>query len=225
MRFLSNVLSTIIGIFLFCFIFFFFILIIGAIAGSGDGKPELKKNSVIELDLSEITMDYNGTFEPSPFEALLEQEKKASIIEVIDAIEAAKTDKDIKGISILKNNSSIGLAQLKAIRNKLEEFKKSGKFVYAYSDAMSQQDYYLASVANQVYLNPVGELDFKGLSSEIMFFKDFQDKSGIKMEVIRHGKYKSAVEPFLENKMSDANREQTSSLLNSTYNLEFVFDK
>jgi len=71
MRFLSNVLSTIIGIFLFCFIFFFFILIIGAVAGSGDGKPKLKKNSVIELDLSEITLDYNGKFEPSPFEALL----------------------------------------------------------------------------------------------------------------------------------------------------------
>ena len=217
MRFLSNVLSTIVGIFLFSFLFFFFILIIGAIAGSGDGKPELKKNSVIELDLSEISLDYNGTFEPSPFEALLESKQKASVIEVIDAIEAAKTDKDIKGISILKNNSALGLAQSKAIRNKLEEFKKAGKFVYAYSDVLSQKDYYLNSVAVQVYLNPVGELDFKGLASEVIYMKDLQEKSGVKFEVIRHGKYKSAVEPFLAQEMSPENREQITVLLQSIW--------
>jgi protease-4 len=217
MRFLSNILSTIIGLFLFFVIFFFFILIIGAIAGSGDGKRALKSNSVIELDLSEMALDYNGTFEPSPFEALLNEGKKASVIEVIDAIEAAKTDKDIKGISILKNNSVLGLAQLKAIRTKLEEFKKTGKFVYAYSDAMSQEDYYLTSVANQVYLNPVGELDFKGLASEVIYLKDLQEKSGVKFEIIRHGKYKSAVEPFLAQEMSPENREQVSVLMQSIW--------
>jgi protease-4 len=217
MRFLSNVLSTIVGIFLFCFIFFFFILIIGALAGSGDGKPKLKKNSVIELDLSEITLDYNGKFEPSPFEALLDQKSKASVSEVIDAIEAAKKDKDIEGISILKNESSLGLAQSKAIRNKLEEFKKSGKFIYAYSDVLSQKDYYLNSVADQIYLNPVGELDFKGLSSEVLYLKDLQEKSGVKFEVIRHGKYKSAVEPFLAQEMSPENREQMTVLLQSIW--------
>ncbi len=88
----------------------------------------------------------------------------------------------------------------------------------AYANSYSQKEYYLNSVANTMYLNPVGELDFKGLSAEIMFFKDLQEKTGIKMEVIRHGKYKSAVEPFLENKMSDANKEQTSALLNSVWN-------
>lgn len=217
MRFLSNVLSTIVGLFLFCFIFFFFILIIGAIAGSGDGKPKLDKNSVIELDLSEITLDYNGKFEASPLDALLNEGKKASVIEVIDAIEAAKTDKDIKGISILKNNSSLGLAQSKAIRNKLEEFKKTGKFVYAYSDVLMQNDYYLNSVADQIYLNPVGELDFKGLASEVIYMKDLQEKSGVKFEVIRHGKYKSAVEPFLAQEMSPENREQLSELLLSIW--------
>ena len=217
MRFLSNVLSTIVGIFLFCFIFFFFILIIGALAGSGDGKPKLKKNSVIELDLSEISLDYNGKFEPSPFEALLDQKSKASVSQVIDAIEAAKKDKDIEGISILKNESSLGLAQSKAIRNKLEEFKKSGKFVYAYSDVLSQKDYYLNSVADQIFLNPVGELDFKGLASEILYMKDLQEKSGVKFEVIRHGKYKSAVEPFLAQEMSPENREQMTVLLQSIW--------
>lgn len=217
MRFLSNILSTIIGLFLFFFVFFFFILIIGAVAGSGDGKPELKSNSVIELDLSEITLDYNGTFENNPFEALLNQEKKASVIEIIDAIEAAKTDDDIKGISILKNNSQLGFAQSKALRNKLDEFKKSGKFIYAYSDALSQNDYYLNSVADQVFLNPVGEMDFKGLSSEVIYMKDLQEKSGVKFEIIRHGKYKSAVEPFLAQEMSPENRNQITVLLQSIW--------
>ncbi len=217
MRFLSNVLSTIVGLFLFFFIFLFFILIIG-VAASGDTQPTIEKNSVIELDLSEISLDYNGTFEPNPFEVLLNEGKKASVTEVIDAIEAAKNDDNIKGISILKNNTILGLAQTRAIRTKLDEFKKSGKFVYAYSDVLSQKDYYLNSVANQVYLNPVGELDFKGLSSEVIYLKDLQEKSGVKLEVIRHGKYKSAVEPFLAQEMSTENREQISVLLQSIWN-------
>ncbi len=217
MRFLSNVLATVVGIFLFCFIFFFFILIVGAIFGSGDDGPKVSKNSVIELDLSEITLDYNGTFEPNPFQSIIDEEKKASVIEVIDAIEAAKNDDKIQGISILKNQSMLGLAQCKSIRDKLEDFKKSGKFVFAYSDYLTQKDYYLNSVADQVYLNPVGELDFKGLSSEVIYMKDLQEKSGVKFEVIRHGKYKSAVEPFLAQEMSPENREQVSVLLQSIW--------
>ena len=144
--------------------------------------------------------------------------KSNGLFDIISAIEYAKTDKDIKGISILNDVSNLGIAQTKALRDALEDFKKSGKFIYSYADVYSQKDYYLNSVANTIYLNPIGELDFKGLSAEIMFYKDLQDKTGIKMEVIRHGKYKSAVEPFLENKMSDANREQTTQLLNSVWN-------
>jgi protease-4 len=149
--------------------------------------------------------------------SLLEDSEKIGLIDVIDAIEIAKTDDDIKGISILNSNSELGMAQRKALRDAMEDFKKSGKFVMAYANSFSQKEYYLNSVANSIYLNPVGEMDFRGLSSEIMFFKDFQEKSGVKMEVIRHGKYKSAVEPFLENKMSEANREQISALLNSVW--------
>ena len=104
------------------------------------------------------------------------------------------------------------------MRIALEDFKKSGKFIWAYSNSFTQKEYYLNSVANTIYLNPIGEMDFKGLSTEVMFFKDFQEKSGLKMEVIRHGKYKSAVEPFLENEMSEANKQQTSELLNSLWN-------
>ena len=117
----------------------------------------------------------------------------------------------------IENLHSKKKIEYKDLRNALESFKKSGKFVWAYANTYSQKEYYLNSVANTVYLNPAGDLDFKGLSSEVMFFKDFQEKSGIHMEVIRHGKYKSAVEPFLENKMSDANREQVTALLNSIW--------
>ena len=216
MKFLGNVLATIVGIFIFFMLFFFGILLIGAIFGGDSEGVEVKNNSVIELNLEHISNDYAGKYK-DPWMDVFSERKKIGLTDIINAIETAKTDDDIKGISILNNNSEIGMAQSKSLRDALESFKKSGKFVMAYANFYTQKEYYLNSVANTIYLNPVGELDFKGLSTEVMFFKDFQDKSGIKLEVIRHGKYKSAVEPFLENKMSDANREQTTALLNSVW--------
>ena len=219
MKFLSNVLSTIVGIFVFCMIFFFGILIIGAIFGSSESDTvSVKTNSVIELDLSNIDHDYAGKTFYDDFTFLNSKEKHNGLFDVINAIEYAKVDDDIKGISIINNISNLGVAQTKALRDALEDFKKSGKFIYSYADVYSQKDYYLNSVANTIYINPVGELEFKGLSTEIMFFKNFEDKYGVQMDVIRHGKYKSAVEPFLESKMSDANREQTTELLTSVWN-------
>ncbi|MGN7810653.1 signal peptide peptidase SppA [Flavobacterium sp. 22076] len=215
MKFLGNVLATIIGIFVFIMIFFFGVILIGAIFG-GDDKVSVKNDSVIELDLKQINNDYAGKYK-DPWVTVFSDKKGVGLTDIINAIEAAKTDSNIKGISILNDQSSLGLAQYKDLRNALESFKKSGKFVWAYANTYSQKEYYLNSVANTIYLNPAGDLDFKGLSSEVMFFKDFQEKSGIHMEVIRHGKYKSAVEPFLENKMSDANREQVTALLNSIW--------
>ena len=215
MRFLGNILSTIIGIFMFFMILFFGVIFISAIFG-GDGETvQVKKDSVIELDLSEVTADYGGKFTFKDID--YSDVKHDGLFDIIKAIKEAKTDDKIKGISILNDESSLGLAQIKALRDALEDFKKSGKFVMAYANAYSQKEYYLNSVANTIYLNPVGEMEFKGLSSELLFFKDFQEKYGIKMEVIRHGKYKSAVEPFLENKMSEANREQISAMLNSIW--------
>ncbi|KAB1156241.1 signal peptide peptidase SppA [Flavobacterium luteum] len=216
MKFLGNVLATVVGLFVFFMILFFGMLFVATIFG-GDGETsDVKKNSVIELDLSEVKTDYAGKFNFEEFDYY--ETKHDGLSDVINAINAAKTDENIKGISILNDNSSLGMAQIKAVRKALNDFKKSGKFVMAYANNYSQKEYYLNSVANTIYLNPVGEMEFKGLSSEIMFFKDFQEKYGIKMEVIRHGKFKSAVEPFLENKMSDANREQMSTLLNSLWN-------
>lgn len=215
MRFLGNVLATIVGMFVFFMMLFFGMILIGAIFGGDGDKVRIKKNSVIELDLKEVTNDYGGKFKFTDFDYF--ETKNDGVSDVLNAIDAAKTDDKIKGISILNNESMLGMAQSKAVREKLDEFKKSGKFVVSYSNALSQKDYYLNSVADTIYLNPVGELDFKGLSAELLFFKDFQEKTGIKMEVIRHGKYKSAVEPFLENEMSPANREQMTVLLNSIW--------
>ena len=216
MKFLGNVLATIVGIFVFLMLFFFGIVIIAMIFGGESEEIAVKNNSVIELNLEHIKNDYAGKYK-DPWMTILADGEKVGISDIINAIKEAKTDDDIKGISILNDNSELGIAQYKALRDALESFKKSGKFVMAYANTYSQKEYYLNSVANTIYINPVGDLDFKGLSAEMMFFKDLQDKTGVKMEVIRHGKYKSAVEPFLDNKMSDANREQISALLNSVW--------
>lgn len=214
LKFVGNVLSTVIGLFVFILFLFFGIFIVSSLSG-GDETYVVKNNSIIEFDLSNIQYDYAGKVKFKDF-AFAEDDHNG-LFDVIKAIEYAKTDKNIKGISIVNNETSLGMAQLKALHDALEDFKTSKKFIYSYADVYSQKNYYLNSVANTVYINPIGELDFKGLGAEIMFYKDFQEKFGLKAEVIRHGKYKSAVEPFLENKMSDANKEQTTALLNSLW--------
>ncbi len=220
MRFLGNVLATIIGLFMFFMITFFGILIIGAIFGGDSKAKSVNDNSVIELNMENISNDYGGKFN---FEDIGYYEANHDgLSDVLKAIEAAKTDDKIKGISIINNTLNLGVAQIKALRDQLEDFKKSGKFIMAYGNTYSQKEYYLNSVSNTIYLNPIGELDFKGLSTEVMYFKDFQDKTGLKMEVIRHGKFKSAVEPFLANEMSPENREQISTFLNSIWNAMVV---
>lgn len=216
MKFLRNLLASILGFFIAIFLLFVFFIAIASIAGNED-KIVVKSNSVLELDLSTPIKDY-APKEDNPIAEILElTDEKLALNKIINAIENAKTDAKIKGISIKTPLVNAGMAQTQAIRNKLEEFKESGKFVYAYNDFYTQKNYYLSSVADSLFLNPFGQIDFKGLSTEILYFKDFEDKYGVKMEVVRHGKYKSAVEPFLENKMSEANREQTTSFLKSIW--------
>ena len=216
MNFFKNVLSTVVGIFAFLIVVFMLFAFLGAIFGGDSNGTSVEQNSIIELDLSEVSEDYGGKINVKDFDYF--ETNHNGLSDIITGIEAAKTDENIKGISILNNYSSLGMAQIKELRLALEDFKKSGKFVWAYSNAFTQKEYYLNSVANTIYLNPIGEMDFKGLSTEVMFFKNFQEKYGLKMEVIRHGKYKSAVEPFLENEMSEANKQQTTELLNSLWN-------
>ncbi|WP_299009593.1 signal peptide peptidase SppA [uncultured Tenacibaculum sp.] len=216
MKFLRNLLASVLGFFIALFLLFVFFFAIAAFVGAEE-KIVVKSNSVLELDLSTPIKDYAPKEDNPIAEALELTDEKLALNKIINAIENAKTDDKIKGISIKTSFVNAGIAQTQAIRNKLEEFKESGKFIYAYNDIYTQKNYYLSSVADSLFLNPVGAIDFSGLSTEILYFKDFEDKYGIKMEVVRHGKYKSAVEPFLENKMSDANREQTTSFLKSIW--------
>lgn len=184
--------------------------------GPSSPNVSLKNNSVIKLDLSGITHDYGGSIYIKDLD--YRETSKDGLIDVLFAIDHAKTDANIKGISIENNLSSLGFTQRKALREKLEEFKKTGKFVLSYADNYMQSEYYLNSVADTIYLNPLGTIDFKGLSTEILYMKDLQEKTGIQMEVVRHGKYKSAVEPYLQQEMSPENREQNLELLQSMWN-------
>lgn len=218
MNFLKNVLATLVGLFIFCFLFFFFIISLGSVmaASSTSKSSGAKKNSIIKLDLLKVMEDYGGSTFIKDFE--YRETNSDGLVDVLMALDHAKEDKNIKGISIENNLSFLGFTQRKAIREKLEEFKKTGKFVIAYADNYTQAEYYMSSVADTMYINPLGSIDFKGLATEILYMKDLQEKTGIQMEVIRHGKYKSAVEPYLQQTMSDENREQNTVLLQSMWN-------
>jgi len=216
MNFLRNLLAAIIGCLIAFGIMFLMFFIFASLVGSSEESVSVKSNSVLDLQLNLPISDYVGSNSPDPFTGFFEQSQ--GLDEIIHAIAIAKEDEDIKGISINNNFILTGLAQTQAIRHALEDFKESGKFIYAFSDFYMQKDYYLASIADKMYINPVGVLDFKGLASEVLFYKDLQEKTGIKMEVIRHGKYKSAVEPYLSNEMSDANRSQIKELIGSLWN-------
>lgn len=215
MKFLRNLLAAIIGTIIATGIMFVMFLILVSLVGSREGAVAVKENSVLELQLQHPINDYVGTNRSDPFTGLFAINQ--GLDEILHAIRIAKEDPNIKGISLRNNMLLAGLSQTKAIRDVLEDFLESGKFIYAYGDFYSQKDYYLASVAKEVYLNPVGVMEFKGLSSEVLFFKELQEKSGVKIEVIRHGKYKSAVEPFLADEMSDANRVQIKELLDALW--------
>ena len=220
MNFLRNLLAAIIGCLMaFGIVFIMFFVLLGLL-GSDEDTVTVKENSVLELQLKRPISDYAGTNELSPFAGIFNGPQ--GLDEILHAIMVAKDDERIKGISLNNNFLMAGLAQTQALRKVLEQFKASGKFIYTYGDFYTQKDYYLASVADSIFMNPVGALDFKGLSSEVLFYKDLQEKTGVKIEVIRHGKYKSAVEPFLENEMSDANRLQIKELIQSLWNAMVV---
>lgn len=217
MNFLRNLLASILGS-LVAFgivvgMFFIFLILMG----SAEDGVVVKKNSVLELGLMGPILDYTGKDETDPFAGLWTEE--IGLDEILHAIKVAKEDDNIEGISITTSFLQAGMTQTREIRDALLDFKSSGKFVLAHTDIFTQKDYYLASVADEVYMNPVGVMDFKGLATEVLYFKDLQEKSGVKMEVIRHGKYKSAVEPFLSNTMSEENRTQIKELITSIWDV------
>src|SRR5690606_31948949 len=215
MKFLRNLLAAILGTLIALGIIFMFFLIIATIAGSAEQPIIVKNNSVLEIAFDQPLKDYGGKYKFTDLDYQFEEYN--GVNNVLFAIQKAMDDDKIKGISIHSSFLNTGSATTKSIRDAILAFKNSGKFVYAYGDMFMQKDYYLASAADSVFLNPTGRLDFRGLSSEVLFFKDLQENTGVKMEVIRHGKYKSAVEPFLSNNMSDENRQQISELLFSIW--------
>lgn len=216
MKFLGNLLASILGTLIALGILFMMFIVIAMAFGESE-KVVVKGNTVLEIKLDALVKDYAPKGNDFLDEFFTFADEKLGLNEIINAIENAKNDENIVGISINTVDVKAGISQTQAIRNKLEEFKESGKFIMAYADVYNQKSYYLSSVADSIFMNPLGGIDFKGLSSEVLFFKDLQDKSGVKLEVIRHGKYKSAVEPFLYNKMSDENREQITTFLQSIW--------
>ncbi|MDP3352423.1 MAG: signal peptide peptidase SppA [Flavobacteriaceae bacterium] len=217
MNFLKNILSTILGVFI-AFGILFFLLILLASAIETEEVVTVKSQSVLKLSFDDrIIKDYAPKDE-SAIGMLLEMESPyLGFDQVLNAIENAKADNNIDGISIEMTMVNAGMAQTQALRKKLMEFKETGKFISSYADFYEQKNYYLSSVADSIFINPLGLVDFRGLSTEVLYYKDFEDKYGVKMEVVRHGKYKSGAEPFLFNKMSDENREQIKSFLTSMW--------
>lgn len=215
--FFKNVLANIVAIVLLCVVFFFFFIIILVVGStSSDKSVTVKKNSILTINLKTHIID-SPTEERTGLFNVDKKNQNILIYEALEAIGKAKADDNIKGISIEVDNLNAGITQIDDLRSAIEDFKKSGKFVYAYGNTVSQASYYLGSVADKYYLNPAGMIELKGLATEVAFFKDFADKYGIGIEVIRHGKFKSAVEPFLRNDISPENREQLSTLLNDIW--------
>ena len=217
MQFLKNLLASVLGTFIAIVLSFIFLfLLLAGIASSIDTAEEVivKENSLLTISLQKPMTDRSPKqFE---FEAAFDLDADAvGLDKILASIRSAKDDDRIEGISIEHTFLQSGMSQTQVIRDALTDFKKSGKFIYAYHDYFSQKDYYLASVADSVFVHPEGGVELSGLASEVLYLKEFQDITGIKMQVIRSGAYKSAVEPFLQNKMSEENREQIKSLLNS----------
>lgn len=215
--FFKSVLANIVAIGIVCCLFFVMLIFLVIMGAASDGsKVKVKKNSILTLDFKTNIID-SPIEDQDNFFAIKDKTQNVLLYDMLEAIKKAKSDDNIQGISIETDNISAGLTQLDDVRAALKDFKKSGKFVYTYGNSVSQSAYYLGSVADQYYLHPAGGIELKGLAAEVVFYKNFLDKYGVGVDVIRHGKYKAAVEPFLRNEISDENREQMSVLLNDIW--------
>lgn len=214
--FIKNVLATMVGMFGFFIVMgvIGMMSIIGMIA-SGNAAQNVEKNSVFVLNLSG-TISEQGSENPlSMFTG--DNSLNSGLNDILSSIKKAKANDDIKGIYIEAGALMTNYATLQEIRNALADFRKSGKWIVAYGDFYTQGAYYVASVANKVYINPKGAIDWHGIGAQTMFYKDFMAKFGVKWEVVKVGTFKSATETFTEEKMSDANRLQTKTFIDGTW--------
>lgn len=214
-QFLKYVLATIVGLMLFSFVGFLLLLGIGAAFSSSDNKTIVSANSVLKLDLDKPIEERSSENPFSDFGPVRSSGEAIGLIELKQALKNAKEDNNIKGIYLQTESPAAGWASLEEVRNALIDFKQSKKFVYVYAETMTEKGYYLASVADKIYLNPAGDLEWNGLNAELSFFKGTLDKLGVKPEIFRVGEFKSAIEPFIRENMSEPNKLQVTSFLNS----------
>ena len=217
-QFLKYTLATVVGILIASVIsMFMFFGVIGAMMSSGEAVTKAKPNSVYRLDLSGVLVERS---EDNPFEMFAGQYGGATSIgldDILANIRKAKADPNIAGIRLDCGGLGVAYTSVTEIRNALLDFKASGKFIVAYADQYTQPMYYLASVADRVLLNPIGAVSFHGLASQTMFYKTMLDKLGVEMQIVKVGTFKSAVEPSILTRMSDANRKQVTVYVNSIW--------
>ena len=214
--FLKSVLASLVALILYSFVFFIlFAGIAGVVASFGDKSEPVKPNSVLHLSFKSNISDRGGNnFSLTSITSGFQQ--GVGLNGILECISRAKTDDNIKCIFI-DNDVQASLATISEIRNAIIDFKQSGKPVYAYADNMSQGLYYLASVADKIDVNPTGEMLLRGLMANVSFYKGALDKLGVEVQVFRHGKFKSAVEPYILSGMSAENRLQYQVMLNGMW--------
>lgn len=214
--FLKFTLATIVGVILSSIVLFFLgVATLFGIAASSSSEVQVKDNSIMFLDLNGELLERS---EDNPFSKFLGDEfDRYGLDDILSSIKKAEENEKIKGIYLQANHLGSSFASIEEIRNALINFKKSGKFVVAYADNYSQGLYYLASMADKIILNPQGSIEWQGLVSQPIFFKNLLQKVGIEMQVFKVGTYKSAVEPFIATEMSPANREQVTAFLGSIW--------
>ncbi|MDY0315160.1 MAG: signal peptide peptidase SppA [Bacteroidales bacterium] len=219
-QFFKYTLASIVGGILSLALLFgiLFAIITALASGFSEKEVIIKENSVLKLSLGTEIPDKASDNPFSNFDFMSMTSTKAmGLNSILKNIEKAKKDDKIKGIFLDIGSIPSGMGTIEEIRNKLIDFKESGKFILAYSSGYTQKAYYLASVADKIYLNPQGAIDWKGLYSQVIFYKGALEKLGIEAQIFRHGQFKSAVEPFFADKMSEASKLQTITLIQSIW--------
>ena len=217
--FLKFTLATVTGIILSSIVLFIISMVtLFGIMSASDTETIVKKNSVMMLDLNGTLVERTQEDPLGILSQLLgDGSNTYGLDDILSSIQKAKENENIKGIDLQANSLGTSYASLQEIRNALLDFKESGKFVIAYADSYTQGLYYLSSAANKVLLNPKGMIEWRGIASAPLFYKDLLQKIGVEMQVFKVGTYKSAVEPYITTQMSEANRKQTASYLNSIW--------
>lgn len=221
MNFFKSFLAALLAFFVANILWFFLglLILICAVASIGSSKIDVRPDSVLRIDLSSSIVDAPVT---DPLAGLdiysMSVSQSNTMMQVMNALEAAADDDRIKGIYInLTGGGTASINIIEELRAEIERFKQSGKFVISYGETYSQAGYYLSSVADSVYLNPKGEMEWRGMALQVMFYKGLLDKLGVQPEIFRHGTFKSAVEPYIMTKMSPENRLQMETLANSIW--------